>query len=147
MSEGPTFYQDIAPILHQDCNQCHQDGGLNSDLLFDDPETAQLLAPVIANAVMSGSMPPFYAVEGPECENPWGFLLDTRLEADELVDLLVGRIWGLIGDPDNPAPLGDEPNSSLVDPDSTPFRQARIPRLPLVLSKMNLFVLVLIPID
>ena len=120
--EGPTFYQDIAPILHQNCNQCHQDGGLNSDLLFDDPETAQLLAPVIANAVMSGSMPPFYAVEGPECENPWGFLHDTRLEADEL-DLISSwaESGGLIGDPDNPAPLGDRPNSSLVDPDSTLF--------------------------
>jgi len=112
---APTFHQDIHPVLAANCSGCHRDGGMNSGLQFNDGETAQLLAGAIAGAVNAQRMPPFYASED-ECENPWGFVHDPRLD-EEAIGLI--NDWadagGPIGDPDSPAPLPELPSTDLED--------------------------------
>ena len=81
--EGPTYHQDVAPILAANCLGCHNPEGMQPDVLFSDGESAQEMASMIAGAVGTGAMPPFYAVETEECPNPWGFARDPRLDDDE----------------------------------------------------------------
>ena len=85
---GPTYYQDIAPLLSENCSPCHVEGGIEPDILFDDSEITSILAPNIADAVSNRRMPPFYAAETDECEIPWGWSNDPRL-SDEEIALIV----------------------------------------------------------
>src|SRR5688572_26173081 len=65
-SPTPTFYEDVLPILQQNCQACHQPSGKNmggmvapfSLLTYDDaaPRAARLAA-----AVAAGRMPPWSA--------------------------------------------------------------------------------------
>ena len=57
---APTFYGDVAPILYDNCTQCHRPGqiGPMPFVSFDD---AQGWAPMIAEVVDEGRMPPWHA--------------------------------------------------------------------------------------
>jgi len=93
---------------------------MNQDLLFDDSESAVRLAPVIASAVESGRMPPFYAEETEECPNPWGWQHDPRLSGEEEALLLAWADGGApVGDPGTAAVVTPPPAQNLEDPDTT----------------------------
>jgi mono/diheme cytochrome c family protein len=65
-ADVPTFYADVLPILQQNCQICHQDGGANSGgmvapfplVTFED---ARRYARRVADAVRTGYMPPWSA--------------------------------------------------------------------------------------
>jgi len=116
--DDPTWHADIAPIVAANCVVCHDPDGMQPDLLFDEPETASAMAGLIDHAVQEARMPPFYAVETEECENPWGFAVDPRLdEADKALIAAWAAAGGPVGDPETAAPLPEVPSSDLEDAD------------------------------
>jgi uncharacterized membrane protein len=71
----PTYYRDVKPILDAKCVSCHVEGGIGPFSLVK-PEEAVAHADEIANAVMSGVMPPW--PPGPDSQP---FLNERRLGA------------------------------------------------------------------
>jgi hypothetical protein len=115
-----TWHRDIAPIVQEHCVVCHSEDGMQPGVLFDDPEVASILSGTMDHQVQAGKMPPFYARETEQCENPWGFDPDPRLSAEELA---LFSAWadagGPIGDPATATPLVDPPSNDLTDADLT----------------------------
>jgi hypothetical protein len=119
---GPTYHQDIAPLLSTHCWGCHTEGGMNSETLFHTPETAQMYAPLLASMVDSALMPPFYAAETDECPNDWGWKHDPRMtEEGEALLMEWAANGGPIGDSENPAPVEPPPSSHLAGVNSTVY--------------------------
>ncbi len=120
--DGPTYYQDIAPILSVSCGSCHREGGMNPYMLFDDADFTSSMSSSIAAAIEEGSMPPFYAEETEACPNPWGWQHDPRLSAAE--QQLVAE-WadagGPTGDAADAVPVPPPPSGDLEDVDVTAF--------------------------
>jgi hypothetical protein len=92
-AEAPTFYQDVLPLLETHCNACHAPGQIGPFPL-QTYEQAAPFASAIANAVISGSMPPW--PPGADCNR---YLGERRLEQDA-IDTLAA--WA-----DGGAPEGD----------------------------------------
>ena len=62
----PTFYADVLPILQENCQACHRSGGLDlggmtAPMALTSYEEARPWAPMIADAVAEGRMPPWHA--------------------------------------------------------------------------------------
>lgn len=97
---APTFYADVLPILQQNCQSCHQESGLNMGgmlapwplVSYDDVAPR---ARRIANAVRSGTMPPWSASSVHR-----GDFRNERVLQDDEIETLVG--WAEDG-----APAGD----------------------------------------
>ena len=70
----PTYYQDVAPILAENCISCHREGGAGG-FKFDSYDAARALAPNIADSVINRRMPPFHSDNSGDCQNfehsPW----------------------------------------------------------------------------
>ncbi len=117
--DPPTWHRDIAPIVISSCSGCHEDGGI-APFALDRYDAAAQWAPLLADAVESGSMPPFGADETEECEPRFGFKDDTRLSDAEQVLL---REWADAGapegDPAEAAPVPERPSLALEDADTT----------------------------
>ena len=64
----PTYYQDVAPILANNCISCHREGGAGG-FAFDSYDAARALAPNIADSVINRRMPPFHADNSGDCQN------------------------------------------------------------------------------
>ncbi len=115
--DGPTWHQDIAPVVHASCVGCHADGALAFDLT--DPEQARALAESMATAVESRAMPPWGQAED-SCTPPHGFQNDIRLSDDELA---LFRAWADVGaplgNPDTAADLHVPEPATLADADQT----------------------------
>lgn len=92
-SEGPTFYGEIAAIIHAHCSECHRPGGTASFALLTHRDVASR-AEDIRRVVASGEMPPWKVV-GKQSD----FVGDRRLSEDQkrLIDLWIAA----------DAPLGD----------------------------------------
>jgi len=116
-----TWHGDIAPLVQENCVVCHNEDGMQPDIVFS-PETAQALAPSMLHEVTSGAMPPFYAEQTEVCDNPWGFAPDPRL-SEEDKDLLAAWVDGgaPLGDPDEAAPLPEPPDGKLAAADVEAF--------------------------
>ena len=65
---APTYYQDVAPVLAENCLSCHREGGAGG-LVFDSYATASALAPNIADSVINRRMPPFHADNSGDCQH------------------------------------------------------------------------------
>ena len=114
---GPTWHQDVAPVVHDACVGCHADGALAFDLV--EPTQAQALAESMASAVESRAMPPWGQAED-DCVPPHGFKDDIRLSDDEIA---LFRAWAdagaPLGDPDFAAELVAPEPATLADVDQT----------------------------
>ena len=66
--EGPTWHQDIAPLLADRCGACHIEGGVGP-FSIETYESTAAWGFAIDDAVQSGRMPPFFADET-ECAMP-----------------------------------------------------------------------------
>lgn len=74
----PTYYGDIAPILEENCANCHVQGGL-APFKLETAEDALENARDITLAVVSGSMPPW--MPGPDSPSMVG---ERRLSPEEI---------------------------------------------------------------
>lgn len=96
--DGPTFYADVAYILHDNCLHCHSDGQIGGFSL-EAYEDASPLATLIVDMTSSGQMPPFNAHVTDDCEQRYPWKDDPRLSPEDLETL---RVWADAG-----APAGD----------------------------------------
>lgn len=55
-----TYWQDVAPVMHERCVSCHQAGGIGP-FRMDDYQEAKTHAALIAGAVKTRTMPPWLA--------------------------------------------------------------------------------------
>lgn len=93
-SMGPTYTENVAPILFANCTSCHRPGGLGpfSLMAYDSVKTN---APEVREAVATGYMPPWHA------EGPHGMSRnDRRLSAADKQTILTWIDAGM--------PRGDE---------------------------------------
>lgn len=101
---GPTYWQDVQPILHTHCSSCHTEGGI-APFSLEDPQMATAMAGLIAKTTTERTMPPW----PPGGETPK--LLHERSLPQEQIDLLAA--WAAAG-----APLGDAKRPGpTVDPE------------------------------
>lgn len=109
---GPTYHTDVAPIVSRSCSGCHGSGGI-APFSIQTYAEASSLAPLIAMAVESRSMPPWM----PGGDTP-PLLHDRRL-TDAEIATLVG--WAEAG-----APEGPPRTEPLPLPETIPFTDPEI---------------------
>lgn len=112
-AEGPTWHQDIAPIVAQRCGACHVEGGA-APFALDTVEMATAMAPASLSAIESGRMPPW--LPDPDCRT---FENERLMPADE-VELF--RAWVEAG-----TPLGDAATAApIVRPEPPTFEPTHV---------------------
>ncbi|MEZ4470103.1 MAG: hypothetical protein R3F60_04700 [bacterium] len=123
---GPTWHQDVAPLLAEKCAGCHHAGGI-APFALDDFAQASMLVPLLVSTVEAGRMPPWGAQETEECQ-PRPFKDDLRLTPAQL-DLL--KAWQAAGTPEgdaaSAAPIPARSLDALANPSLT-----MTPRVPFV---------------
>jgi hypothetical protein len=100
--DAPTYYQDVRPILAEDCGGCHLPGGVGP-FAFDEYESTRAYATAIADAVEDRRMPPWGALDTAECAHPRPFAGDLRLSQQKIGIL---RRWA-----DQGAAEGERPST------------------------------------
>lgn len=117
-TEGPTWYQDIQPIVHLKCGSCHRPDAI-APFSVQDYATAKSFSKLMAQAVEDGRMPPFGASYTDECKPKNKYANDPRLTDDEKKLL---RTWA-----DNGAPEGDAKKAAeLTEPKPTAIERADV---------------------
>jgi hypothetical protein len=112
-ADGPTFYGEVAWVLHDRCLHCHSDGQIGGFSL-EEYEDAAPLSGLIVDKTQSGEMPPFHAVETDDCEqiHPWKD--DPRLTPEEIALFAAWDAAGApAGDPADGPPPYDVPSTAL----------------------------------
>lgn len=114
MPDEITYYEHIAPLLHERCNECHT-GGSIAPFTLETYEEVKPMGSLLVNATQTGRMPPWPPEAG--CGE---FQHERKLSAMELA-LLKGWVDGgmLEGDKANPAPLPPRDAMQLGAPDLT----------------------------
>lgn len=77
-AHGPTWYDDVGPVLVPRCGVCHRDGGGTPFSMERYDDVAPWASPMVA-ALDAGTMPPWAATETDECTMDVPFLHDPRL--------------------------------------------------------------------
>jgi hypothetical protein len=125
-SVRPNWHEDIAPLAAVHCQGCHTTGGIAPFAMTSYAETKPW-APVMAASIMDGSMPPWHALETDECQPPFPFKHDARLD-DATKALFQG--WADAGapegDPKLAAPLPEPPSLDLANATTTVLSPATI---------------------
>lgn len=107
-AERVTFYQDVMPILQENCQECHRPGGNNmggmvAPMAFSDYSETRPWAKAIAKAVANRTMPPWHA----DVQHLGTFIGERYLAQDD-IDTLVAWVeqGAQRGNPkDAPAPV------------------------------------------
>jgi len=112
VAEGPTFAEDVAPILAQHCWSCHVEGGIAPFSLVDYDSAATAGASIVA-ATASRYMPPWPLDASGDCQH---FVDERWLSDDELATLAA---WVDAGKPAGdlslvPPPPGEPPGLEQV---------------------------------
>ena len=78
--QGPTYWQDVEPILAGKCVMCHQEGGV-APFTFDTYENVATMRDAISLSVKNKSMPPWLADNscGPQYVGDWT-LSESQIE-------------------------------------------------------------------
>jgi hypothetical protein len=101
-----TWHQDVAPLLSEHCAGCHTQDALAERLPFMEYASTWAFAPLIAEAAVARTMPPFGAAETESCSPEHAWSHDSRL-TDAQIQTLVD--WDALGAPEgdaaNPAEL------------------------------------------
>lgn len=79
-AEIPTYYKDVAPIIAENCLQCHMEGKIGPFLL-DSYENVTIFGQAVADSVTSRRMPPYLADNSGDCQT---YLDATWLTAEEI---------------------------------------------------------------
>ena len=115
---APTWYQDVAPIVSENCSTCHSAGGIAQTVPMDTYEHVTYLAGFMAEAVATRQMPPFKAQETDECSYDYPWKHDPRLTEEEISTIVAWANGGAPeGDASDPAPLIEPPDYHLTDVD------------------------------
>lgn len=106
VAEGPTFYEDVAPILFDNCATCHRDGGIAPFALTTYQE-AKAVAPQLPFMVENRLMPPWNVDNSGDCNT----FEDARWLSDDEIETVVAWAQGdrLKGDPANGPELPEPP--------------------------------------
>ncbi len=97
--DGPTWHQDIAPLVAEHCGACHVPGKIAPfDLVTY--EDAQPIATWLADTTEARTMPPWGAQDTEECVPELGWKDDARL-SDAQIALF--RAWADAGAPEGDA--------------------------------------------
>jgi len=88
-ASGQTYYEDVRPVLVENCMSCHSEAGVSWSM--EDPESAYERARRIARAIDQRRMPPFLAERGHQ-----QYVGDVTLD-DETVMMI--RRWAEAGYP------------------------------------------------
>ncbi len=116
--DGPTWYQDVAPVVIPNCTGCHYPGGPSFDLTS--PATAQSMAGRMAFMTAEGLMPPWAAEPTETCQPTLPWKDDPRLSAEEIALLAAWSEAGApLGDPADAAPAEAPVVPTLEDADVT----------------------------
>jgi hypothetical protein len=119
-----TWHQDVAPLVEEKCNSCHQNQGI-APFSFDGYDNAAKYATMMVHAVETDQMPPWLAEDTDECKPrlPWND--DLRLSAAEKQMLRAWLDAGTPeGDPTQAAPLPAAPSVVVEEPSvSLQFRE------------------------
>ena len=97
--DAPTWYQDVAPLVAENCGGCHAPGKIAPfDLVtYDD---AKNIADWLAETVEAKTMPPWAAHDTDECSPPLPWKADARLTDAEIATF---RAWADAGAPEGDA--------------------------------------------
>ncbi len=97
--DAPTWYQDVAPLVAENCGGCHAPGKIAPfDLVtYDD---AKNIADWLAETVEAKTMPPWAAHDTDECSPPLPWKDDARLTDAEIATF---RAWADAGAPEGDA--------------------------------------------
>lgn len=109
----PTYYENVAPILYQNCVSCHVEGGVGPFALID-YQSAVTAAGAIRAATASRTMPPFHIDNSGSCNT----YRDARWLSDADIATIDAWVAGGTpeGDPANaPALPGPTPGLDRVD--------------------------------
>ncbi len=114
--DAPTWYQDVAPIVVENCSGCHSPSGPGFDL--SDYAHAAPMAAAMANATSAGRMPPWGAKEDENCAPTTPWKDDRRISEEQIATLAA---WAEAdapeGDPASAAPTNDPKGVGLEDYD------------------------------
>jgi mono/diheme cytochrome c family protein len=84
-----TWYQDVGPVVAEHCMSCHREDGI-APFALETYDDAAVAAAMMLEAVETGLMPPWDAVDAPDCTPSRGWKHDPRLSPAE-IDLM--RRW------------------------------------------------------
>ena len=111
VATGPTWHQDVAPLVAQHCGTCHVDGGIAPFALTSYDDAAPIASQMLKQ-VMAGTMPPWGAVG--ECATPRKLKDDPTLTSAEIELLKAWTAAGApAGDPATAAPIPVPPSREL----------------------------------
>jgi copper type II ascorbate-dependent monooxygenase-like protein len=101
-----TFHKDVEPILQKTCQPCHVQGGIAPFQLVTYRD-AKPYADMMVTQTSSGTMPPWGAVDSPQCTPRFFWKNDVRLTPAAIATIQTWRDQGALeGDPkDAPAPV------------------------------------------
>ena len=91
---GPTYHQDVAPLVAARCTNCHQAGGV-APFALTDFKAVQTFGPAMVAAVEAGRMPPWKAADADV-----HYLRNPTLSAEQLATL---KSWVAGGMPEGDA--------------------------------------------
>lgn len=122
---GPTWHQDVAPIVVEHCASCHTEGNI-APFALDSYGAARPMSTAIAAAVTAKNMPPWLAEDTPECTPPHPWVDDLRLSDEQIATLVAWSDAGAPeGDAATAAPLPAPPDLSVSNPDAViPWQNA-----------------------
>ena len=89
---GPTFAEDVAPIIQSSCQQCHQEGGM-APMSLVTYEDVRPWAPMIKSKVESRTMPPWHVDKRVGIQE---FKNDISLSDDEIGTIVAWAEAGAI---------------------------------------------------
>ncbi|MEZ4449626.1 MAG: hypothetical protein R3B09_09110 [Nannocystaceae bacterium] len=97
--EALTYWRDAESILREKCTKCHVDGGI-APFSLETYDQVKTFGPVLANAIMSGEMPPW--PPDPSCAEYTHARALSEAQEETLLEFLAGDMPE--GDPADRAP-------------------------------------------
>ena len=82
-----TWYQDVAPIIHDKCVGCHHSDGGIAPFALETFEQAGPIAGFMLEKVEAGEMPPWSARDAADCAPEHNWKDDARLSDEQLATL------------------------------------------------------------
>jgi len=89
LAEGPTFSEDVAQIIYNNCTQCHRQGDI-APFVLETYDQVFSWSPSIKIAVMNGIMPPWLPDVTYSRFSKWEFLIFAMIN---IVKIIFERIF------------------------------------------------------